>query len=139
MASEGRTGPTVSVIIPVFNCAKYVDATIRSCLEQIAPSDEIIVVDDGSDHGPTEVLQGFAVQPSVSVQHQTNRGVSAARNACVRASTGTFVVFLDADEALLPDALHFRRRGLIVSHDFDGGGTRDAVHQALLGTADRLQ
>jgi glycosyltransferase involved in cell wall biosynthesis len=144
MASKGRRGPTVPVIIPVviipvFNCAKYVAAAIRSCLEQIDPSDEIIVVDDGSVDGTVEVLQGFAAQPSVRVQHQTNRGVSGARNAGVGASTGTFVVFLDADDELLPRALHFRWRGPIISRDFDGGGTRDAVHQASLRTADRLR
>jgi glycosyltransferase involved in cell wall biosynthesis len=86
-----------------------------------------------------EALRGFAAQPSVRVQQQTNLGVSTARNAGARASTGTFTVFLEADDELLPHALHFRWRGPIVSRDFDGGGTRDAVHQASLRTADRLR
>lgn len=67
MASEGRKEPTASVIIPVFNYSKYVGAAIRSCLEQLAPADEIIVVDDGS------------------VAASNKPGVSAARNVGVHA------------------------------------------------------
>jgi glycosyltransferase involved in cell wall biosynthesis len=141
MACEGRKGPTISVIIPVFNCAKYVGAALRSCIEQIDTSDEIIVVDDGSVDGTAEVLQGFDTHPRVRVQHQTNRGVSAARNAGVRASTGTFAVFLDADDELLGHALQQRRRAIISHPDVDvflsdywisdAPGLKRSAHRAL--------
>lgn len=141
MASEGRKWPTVSVIIPVFNCAKYVGAAIRSCLEQENPADEIVVVDDGSVDGTAEVLQGFDTHPRVRVRHQRNQGVSAARNVGVRASAGTFVVFLDADDELLPHALRQRRLAIISHPDVDiflsdywisdAPGLKRRAHQAL--------
>src|SRR3954452_504761 len=88
----------ISIIIPVFNCAEYIGGAIRSCLKQIWPSDEIIVVDDGSFDGTAEILHEFALHPQVRVLRQTNQGVSLARNAGVRVSTGSFVAFLDADD-----------------------------------------
>lgn len=107
--------PAISVIIPVFNCAEYIGGAIRSCLEQIGPSDEIIIVDDGSSDGTTEVLREFSSCLRVRILRQTNQGVSSARNAGVHISIGSFVAFLDADDEFLAHTLN-RYRLAIISH-----------------------
>lgn len=107
--------PGISVIIPVFNCAEYIGGAIRSCLEQIGPLDEIIVIDDGSFDGTAEVLHEFILNPQIRVLQQTNQGVSSARNFGVRVSTGSFVAFLDADDEFLVHTLS-RFRLAIISH-----------------------
>jgi glycosyltransferase involved in cell wall biosynthesis len=95
----GRT--TVTVIIPCFNQARFLAAAIRSACNQREHSVECIVVDDGSTDGTSEV----AGELGVRVIRQPNRGLSEARNAGLAAARGEFVVFLDADDELLPGAL----------------------------------
>ena len=144
MLLHNQERPTISVIVPAYNCAQYVSGAIRSCLEQSEPPNEIIVIDDGSVDGTIDALRAFTAQPSVRVLQQTNQGVSAARNAGVRASAGTFVAFLDADDELRPHALR-ARRDAIISHpevdvlfsDYcisDALGLERSAHQALAAT-----
>lgn len=93
---------SVSVVIPCFNQAHFLADSIGSVLEQTRAALEILVVDDGSTDDTAEVAERFA---GVRCIRQRNHGVSAARNAGLRASNGEFVVFLDADDRLLPHAL----------------------------------
>jgi glycosyltransferase involved in cell wall biosynthesis len=93
--------PTVSVVIPCFNQARYLPHAIRSAFEQSHPPTECIVVDDGS----TDEAAAVAELLHARVIRQPNRGVSAARNAGLAAASGEMVVFLDADDVLLPAAL----------------------------------
>jgi glycosyltransferase involved in cell wall biosynthesis len=93
----------VSVIIPVFNGARYLAETIESVLAQTRPSSEIIIVDDGSNDASGEVARAFG--PSVRCHRQSHRGVAAARNQGVRLAAGDFLAFLDADDLWLPDKL----------------------------------
>ena len=90
------------MIIPTYNCARYLAAAIESAVAQTTPPSEIIVVDDGSSDDPAAVTAAY---PMVTLLRQTNRGVSAARNAGVAAASSDYLVFLDADDRLLPDAL----------------------------------
>jgi glycosyltransferase involved in cell wall biosynthesis len=92
----------VSVIIPCYNQAYFLREAIESVLQQTYPHFEIVVVDDGSTDGTSEVASSF---PGVRTIHQENRGSSAARNVGLSMSTGYYVVFLDADDRLLPIAL----------------------------------
>jgi CTP:molybdopterin cytidylyltransferase MocA len=94
--------PLVSVIIPSFDSARFLDDAIRSVLAQTYAGFEIIVVDDGSHDNAAAVVQRY---PGVVYLRQANRGLSAARNAGLRRSRGACVVFLDADDRLMPDAL----------------------------------
>ena len=110
-----ETWPNISVIIPVFNCVGYIGGAIRSCLEQLGPLDEIVVIDDGSSDGTAEILCEFARHPQVRVLKQTNQGVSSARNFGVRVSTGSFVAFLDADDEFLSHTLN-QFQLAIISH-----------------------
>jgi glycosyltransferase involved in cell wall biosynthesis/SAM-dependent methyltransferase len=93
---------TIAVIITTFNHARFLADAISSALAQTRPADEIIVVDDGSADDPATVVAKF---DGVRLIGQQNRGLSAARNTGLRACTTSHVVFLDADDCLLPSAL----------------------------------
>lgn len=95
--------PLVSVVLPVFNAAPYLRQAIDSVLDQNYPNIELIAVDDGSTDGSREILAEYGSRLRVVFQH--NLGPAAARNLGVRASTGSFVAFLDADDLWLPGKL----------------------------------
>ena len=93
--------PTVSVIIPAYNRAAFLAAAIESVLRQTYNHFEIIVVDDGSVDNTRELATSYPVK----YIYQQNQGVSAARNRGISQAIGELVVFLDADDILLPKAL----------------------------------
>lgn len=93
--------PRVSVIIPCYRHAHFLGGAIESGLAQTYPNVEVVVVDDGS---PDDTAQVAARYP-VRCARQENRGLSAARNTGLRVSSGEFLVFLDADDRLLPNAI----------------------------------
>lgn len=95
-------GPLVSVIIPCYNHGAYLPEALASVRQQAYPAVEIVVVDDGSTDDTQQVAQAC---PGVRYVYQPNQGLSAARNAGVAHSTGPYLVFLDADDWLLPNAL----------------------------------
>jgi glycosyltransferase involved in cell wall biosynthesis len=95
-------GPVVSVVIPCYNQAHYLRFAIESVRRQDYSDKEVIVVDDGSTDGTGSVAASF---PFVRCVTQDNRGLAAARNAGLSASHGEFVIFLDADDTLLPGAI----------------------------------
>ena len=92
----------VSIIIACYNQAHFLGEAIESALGQTYSRREIIVVDDGSTDNTAEVARGY---PDVRYVFQENAGPSAARNRGVSNSHGEYLVFLDADDRLLPDAL----------------------------------
>ncbi len=94
--------PLVSVIIPCYNQAHFLSDAINSARKQTYSPLEIIVVDDGSSDNTSEVAASYE---DVYCMRQHNQGLSAARNAGFRNSTGSFLVFLDADDRLLPNAI----------------------------------
>ncbi|MGD1026189.1 glycosyltransferase [Candidatus Binatus soli] len=95
--------PRVSVIIPVFNAASTVAAAIESVLAQTFTDFEIIAIDNGSIDRSREVLARYADR--VKILEEPKRGPSAARNAGVRASSGEYLGFLDADDWWRPTML----------------------------------
>jgi len=94
--------PCVSIIIPCHNGARFLAETLESALTQTLRAHEIVVVDDGSTDASAEIAQGT---PGVRCVRQPKSGVSAARNRGLRETTGEYIVFLDADDRLMPDAL----------------------------------
>jgi glycosyltransferase involved in cell wall biosynthesis len=94
--------PTVSVIIPCFNYAEYVETAIESALTTIRAPHEVIVVDDGSTDASPAIIARY---PGVRSIRQSNAGVAHARNRGLALAAGEFVVFLDADDWLLPGGI----------------------------------
>jgi glycosyltransferase involved in cell wall biosynthesis len=99
------TSPTVSVIIPAYKAAQYIGETLDSVYAQTFTDYEIIVINDGSpDTGDLE--KELKRYPSnLLYLKQENRGAAAARNTGIKAATGEFVAFLDADDTWLPNFL----------------------------------
>ncbi len=97
-----NNAPLISVIIPCYRQAHYLDEAIRSVLAQTYPHVEIIVIDDGSPDNTAEVVARYA---GLRYLRQRNMGLPTARNVGLHASAGEYIVFLDADDRLLPEAL----------------------------------
>lgn len=95
--------PLVSVVAPVYNGAKYLRAALNSALGQTYPALEVIAVDDGSTDASPDILAAYGSR--LRVIRQANAGVSAARNAGIRASRGEFLAFLDQDDWWLSDKI----------------------------------
>ena len=89
-----------SIIIPAFNCAEWIRATIESCLAQTRQPAEIIVVDDGSTDPTGSACAGFG--ESIRDLKVANGGVSRARNIGAKMASGKWFLFLDADDILMP-------------------------------------
>lgn len=94
---------TVSVVIPCYNAAAWIGGSVASVYDQGWPNLEVLVVDDGSRDDSVERVR--ARFPSARIVQQANAGVAAARNAGIRAATGCWVAFLDADDIWLPGKL----------------------------------
>jgi glycosyltransferase involved in cell wall biosynthesis len=93
---------SVAVVITTFNHARFLAEAVTSVLAQTRPADKIIVVDDGSTDDPAAIVAHF---PTVQFIRQDNRGLAAARNTGLRSCVASHVVFLDADDRLLPIAI----------------------------------
>jgi glycosyltransferase involved in cell wall biosynthesis len=96
--------PKVTVVIAAYNAARFIRQTLDSVFAQTLHHVELIVVDDGSTDGTAAILNTIDDR-RLQVLHQTNAGVSAARNAGLALARAPYIFFLDADDVLLPDAL----------------------------------
>ena len=100
------TGTKVSVIIPVYQAAATLTECVMSVRQQSYTDLEILLIDDGSTDESPAICERMAAQDDrVYVFHQENRGVSVARNKGLAEATGTYVMFVDADDELLPGAI----------------------------------
>jgi glycosyltransferase involved in cell wall biosynthesis len=100
-AATVDTNPLVSIIIPCYNGEAFVQEAIMSALGQTYPRVEVLVVDDGSTDRSAEIARAFPVR----YLYQKNRGLTASRNRGIQESRGAYVIFLDADDRLLPEAV----------------------------------
>lgn len=91
----------ITVVIPAYNYARYLDECIQSVLDQSVKADEIIVVDDESKDNTKEVVAKYPVK----YIWQKNKGLSGARNTGIREATSEYICCLDADDMLRPDAI----------------------------------
>ena len=96
--------PTVDVIIPAYNAAHYLPAAIESVVSQTFDDWQILLVDDGSTDNTAEAVAPFLDRLGSKIRYikQENRGLPAARNTAIRASTAEFLALLDADDMWLP-------------------------------------
>lgn len=99
--------PEISVIIPTYNRARFIERAVQSVLNQTYQDFELIVVDDASTDD-TEERVGHLLRNGMRfkyVRHDINRGASAARNNGIKTSTGEYIAFLDSDDEWLPEKL----------------------------------
>lgn len=112
----------LSIIVPVYNAEDYLDRCLISILEQDFAPYEVILVDDGSsDSSPLICDRYSATDPRFRTIHKKNGGVSSARNAGLDLAKGEYVMFVDSDDALLPDSLEMMFEH-IVGEDIAVGG-----------------
>jgi glycosyltransferase involved in cell wall biosynthesis len=128
------TPPTarVAVVITTFNHAHFLAEAIESALSQSHPADEIVLVDDGSDDDPFRIAERY---PAVRRLRQANQGLAAARNAGLAAVASPLVVFLDADDRLLEEAI---AAGVACFARFPGAGFVYGGHRRVTAAGERL-
>ena len=96
----------ISVVVPIYNKANYLEPCLRSLLTQAFSDFEVVCIDDGSTDGSAQQLDRLAATDTRIVAiHQPNGGVTAARRTGVEHARGRYIMFVDADDSLLPDAL----------------------------------
>ncbi len=110
----------ISVVIPVYNVVPYIDECLDSLVKQSYGDWECILVDDGSTDGSAEKCDDWAVREArVRVEHQSNMGVSAARNRGMELAQGEYLVFIDSDdkvgEAYLQHLVDAPKADIVVS------------------------
>lgn len=112
-----KVGPTVAVVIPVYNCAAYVKEALASIEAQTLAPDRVIVVDDGSTDGSGDIVADFIAHSSQPLQllRQANAGIAAARNAGVACCREDLIAFLDSDDTFYPAFLE-RASNVLADH-----------------------
>lgn len=94
-----------SILIPIYNAEKFLEECIQSCLDQSFKDYEIIAINDGSTDNTQNILEKY--KNNITILTQENKGVSVARNKALELVKGEFIIFLDSDDVLKPDALEF--------------------------------
>jgi len=101
-----KSQPIVSVVMPVYNTAQYLDEAIVSVLSQTLQDLELIAVNDGSTDHSGYILDNYAKNDKrVKVVHQENRGIAAARNRGMKEATGKYIAVMDSDDVCMPNRL----------------------------------
>lgn len=100
-----KNSKLVSVIIPTFNCGKFISEGIESVLKQSYGNFEILVIDDGSVDNTKDILEAFINSGSIKYCEQKHKGPAAARNVGILRSKGEYIAFLDADDLWERDKL----------------------------------
>jgi CDP-glycerol glycerophosphotransferase len=97
--------PRVSIVVPVYNVAAYLETCLESLAQQTMRDLEVVMVDDGSTDASPEIAERFAARdPRFRLVRQANAGLGAARNTGTRHSTGEFIAFVDSDDVVPPHA-----------------------------------
>lgn len=95
------SNPLVSIIVPVYNAKKHLESCIKSIIEQSYNNTELILIDDGSEDGSSELCDSIQSKyPQIKVLHKINGGVSSARNMGLDISRGEYIVFIDSDDTI---------------------------------------
>lgn len=128
--------PLISVIVPVYNVAQYLDACLESIVSQSYRHMEILVVDDGSTDNSGALCDHWADRDErIRVIHQPNGGLSAARNTAIDVMGGQWVTMVDSDDVLHPEAVAtWLDLAVKYGADIAVGGYRPFVGDALQWT-----
>src|SRR4051812_10668575 len=96
--------PLISVVMPVYNCQRYLASAIGSILTQSYADFEFVIVDDGSTDRSREIIEGFAKKDSrVKLISRPNTGIVGALNDGVAAARGKYIARMDADDISMPE------------------------------------
>ena len=95
----------ISIVIPLFNKALYIGGTLQSIARQTYKNYEVVIVDDGSTDNGVDLIKKEYYNDKINIIEKENGGPSSARNRGVKEAKGDWIIFLDADDYLLPDAL----------------------------------
>ena len=126
--------PLISVIIPVYNTAPYLEECFASICNQTYRELEIIAIDDGSTDGSSELLDKIAESKSrIKVVHKVNGGVSSSRNMGLDMAHGAYITFVDSDDTLGPDMYEML---LAMAENYDAG-IAHCSYNRLMGTEQR--
>jgi glycosyltransferase involved in cell wall biosynthesis len=90
--------PKVSVILPTYNCARYLPVSIESVLSQGRADLELLVIDDGSTDDTKEIIRRYQSRPEIIYIYQVHAGLAAARNTGLKNARGEYITFIDADD-----------------------------------------
>lgn len=105
LENEMDSDPLISVVIPTYNQADYLEKSIQSVLNQTYDSFETLIVNDGSTDETSRALEKYRSIPSLRIINQDNKGLSAARNAGIKEATGKYIALLDSDDLMVSDRL----------------------------------
>ncbi|MBK5211932.1 MAG: glycosyltransferase family 2 protein [Coriobacteriia bacterium] len=105
MAIDQTGKPLVSVMIPTYNRAHTIRRAVDSALAQTYRNIEILITDDGSEDDTLDILSEYNDSRIKIVRHQTNKGITSARNTCFNNASGEWLCFLSSDDELLPSAV----------------------------------
>lgn len=98
--------PAISVIVPVYNTGPYLEECLNSVVDQAFQDLEILIVNDGSTDGSPDIIRKYSERDKrIVVFNKQNEGVALARNTALAAACGTYVMFLDSDDAFAPGAI----------------------------------
>lgn len=113
--------PLVSIVVPCFNCEKYLLGTVKSIKEQTYQRYEVILVDDFSKDKTPEMAKEISKSDKrfKFYQHRANGGLSSARNSGIRLARGEYICFLDSDDLLAPESIENRVNALLKNNDKD--------------------
>jgi glycosyltransferase involved in cell wall biosynthesis len=137
MMEEAKVKPVVSVVIPIYNTARYLCQCVDSVLNQTYDSLQVILVDDGSPDECPRLVDGYAgakARQGVSVLgiHQENMGLSGARNTGLDRASGDYVVFLDSDDFLESDFIEVLVNAAVEGQlDMVVTPTRNVSHEGI--------
>ena len=129
--------PKISVIIPIYNDALYIQEAIKSVLSQTIEELEIIIINDGSTDNFEEKIEFFN-DPRIRIIEQINSGAAAARNNGIKNAKGKFLAFLDADDIWAPNKLKLQLEVLINREDINMvyGQVNEFYDSSILGYDD---
>lgn len=106
MTNKSNANAKVSIVIPVYNAQDYLQECLDSVLNQTFSDIEVVLVDDGSKDNSGKICDEYASKDNrITVVHQQNAGVSAARNKGIESASGEWIMFVDSDDFITTDAV----------------------------------
>jgi len=112
----------ITVVIPTYNYANFIEESMESVLSQMHEGDELLIIDDGSEDNTEEVVAAFITKSgakNIFYQKKPNGGAASARNFGIRSASCQYLILLDADDRMLPGALQVFRNAVVVNENAD--------------------